>query len=126
MLGLKMINAKRKIAIGLIAFSVIGLGGCTFSDGQRAGTISKFSHKGLICKSWEGEMVMGGMRNQDDRNGFNSSVPNVFQFSVTDPQIVPQIEAKLLSGDRAVLHYNQKILPPFCWRRTEYVIKSVQ
>ncbi len=114
---------KAGYLIFCLAFS---LAGCTYSDGQRAGTVSKFSHKGLVCKSWEGELVMGGVREQTGKDAaFNTTVPNVFMFSVTDKEIVSQVQAKLESGDRAVLHYKQKILPPFCWRRTAYVIDGV-
>lgn len=122
-----------------LAILGLSLGACTYSDGKRAGIITKFSHKGFICKSWEGELVMGGANTQNQFNQFsNNSIhnshdgsmntvsPNVFQFSVTDKAVVDKVQAKLDSGERAVLHYNQEILPPFCWRRTEYVIKDVQ
>lgn len=124
--GIGMANIKREIILAGMMALAISLSGCSYSDGSRAGVVSKFSHKGFICKSWEGELVMGGMRNQLDQSNINSSVPNVFQFSVTDSKIVPHIQGKLDSGERAVLHYNQEILPPFCNRRTAYVIKDVK
>lgn len=121
-----MIGVKRKFILASIIASAFAIGGCTYSDGSRAGVITKFSHKGLFCKSWEGELVMGGFRAQGDAKGFNTSIPNVFQFSVTDPKIVPLVQAKLDTGERAVLHYNQVILLPFCWRRSAYIIKDVK
>ena len=33
-----------------------------YSEGQRTGDVFKFSKKGLIWKSWEGEMYLGGIR----------------------------------------------------------------
>lgn len=126
MIGFGMANIKRKAILAGMMILGLALSGCSYSDGSRAGVVSKFSHKGFVCKSWEGELVMGGMRNQLDQSNINTSVPNVFQFSVTDPKIVPLIQGKLDSGERAVLHYNQEILPPFCNRKTAYVIKDVK
>ena len=31
-----------------------------YSEGERAGYIQKFSRKGWLCKTWEGELAMGG------------------------------------------------------------------
>ena len=33
----------------------------SYSSGERAGWVQKFSRKGWICKTWEGEMAMVSM-----------------------------------------------------------------
>ena len=33
----------------------------SYSTGERAGYVQKFSKKGWICKTWEGEMAMVSM-----------------------------------------------------------------
>ena len=70
--------------ICLLASIVLG-GGCSVSDGVRTGTITKFSNKGLTAatKSWEGEIILGGVRKND--NG--GSVANVWDFSVEDSNL---------------------------------------
>lgn len=52
----------------------------TYSDGERTGVITKFSHKGMLIKTWEGELNMGGF----DQGG----VATIWAFSVDDPVIV--------------------------------------
>ena len=54
----------------------------SYSDGNRAGYIQKFSHKGWICKTYEGEMAM-------------TTVPGVapilWVFSVRDEKVASQL-----------------------------------
>src|SRR5262245_59606988 len=67
---------------GLLALCLL-CGGCpwwsdtTYSEGERVGVIVKFSHKGVIWKSWEGEMHLGGAR-----AGGDGAVPNLWHFSL--------------------------------------------
>ena len=45
----------------------------TYSEGMRQGTISKFSRKGIVCKTWEGELAMANF-SKDGRAGREVSV----------------------------------------------------
>jgi len=54
-----------KVLIGILIAIVLGFTAFTwftlhwsYSDGERAGFLQKFSRKGWICKTWEGEMAM--------------------------------------------------------------------
>jgi hypothetical protein len=94
------------VILGLVlSFCMPLLGGwsATYSDGHRVGVITKFSNKGYVIKSWEGQMVTGGMVAND--KGVLS--PEVFEFSVVDMAMVSQIEAAMSSGKRVKLHYVQ-------------------
>jgi hypothetical protein len=62
-----------------------------YSDGERTGDIYKFSKKGLIWKSWEGEMYLGGMVD----NGNGGLQMEKFYFSI--PQIDEQAKSELIS-----------------------------
>lgn len=97
-----------------------------YSSGERVGVISKFSSKGLFCKSWEGELSMGGFRNSTASDGSSQVVANIFEFSVIDPRVVEEVEAALRDGDRVAMKYEQKLLPGFCERSTGYVITGVE
>lgn len=92
-----------------------------YSEGARTGTITKFSHKGIIVKSYEGELNMGGLKMSTDKNGNNSAVANIFQFSVVDPSIIKTIEEALDSGKPIKLSYTQYFIKPF-GLETQYVI----
>jgi hypothetical protein len=95
---------------------MLSLAGCVYSEGDRAGQVVKFSKKGTICKSWEGQMLLG---NQQDTSS------NVFDFSVTDAQIAGKLHAALMEGKRVVVHYEEYRFGNPCKRDTPYVVTSV-
>ena len=114
--GYTLIELLIGMAIVLIVFAGVGggivgvFGGMmpNYSDGERSGTVYKMSHKGMIWKSYEGEMNLGGMA--ADANG--SMVPNQFASSVTDPEVVEQINQAANSGNRVTIHYHQYWVKP--------------
>lgn len=95
------------------------LTGCLdYSDGVKAGTVTQFSHKGYFCKTWEGQLLMGGLRKEtqrtsDGKSTFDTMVANTMDFTVEDPALVPVIQAALESGDRVQLAYHQEVAT-FC------------
>ena len=108
------------VAAGGGILSIFGGFMPNYSDGERAGTVYKLSHKGMIWKSYEGEMNLGGMA--ADANG--TMVPNRFVFSVTDPEIVEQINQASTSGNRIMVHYHQYLVKPMKLE-TQYVVDKV-
>ncbi len=91
----------------------------TYSDGYRAGLLQKFSRKGTIFKTYEGEMILSSV--ESNRNTALAS--EKFFFSVTDESIAQEMETN--QGKQVVVHYHQKngALP---WRGdSEYVVDSV-
>lgn len=92
----------------------------TFSDGYRAGLLQKFSRKGNIFKTYEGEMILSSV--QSNKNVALAS--EKFVFSVADQDVAFQMEK--LQGKNVVVHYTQKnnTLP---WRgETEFIVSSVK
>ncbi|MBT0654290.1 hypothetical protein [Geomobilimonas luticola] len=87
----------------------------SFSSGERAGYVQKFSHKGWLCKTWEGELAMVPVP---------GSIPEKFMFSVRSDAVAEQINRSM--GKRVVLHYEQhKGVPTRCFGETEYYITSI-
>ena len=106
----------------ILAFlPLTGCGDFVYSSGNRAGTVTKFSHKGFFCKTWEGELLMGGMKQTQEGN----LQANVFQFSVVDPEIVKQVSVALENGQRVSLVYEQVLIPWVCDQETGYRITAV-
>ena len=86
-----------------------------YSAGERAGWVQKFSQKGWICKTWEGEMAMVSMP---------GSTTEKFAFTVRDHEVTEQINK--LMGRRVSLHYEQKVgLPTSCFGETRYYVTKV-
>ena len=87
----------------------------TYSDGERAGWIQKFSRKGWVCKTWEGELAMVSLP---------GSVPEKFYFTVRDVGVAAQVGQSV--GLRVRLHYNQhRGLPGSCFGETGYWVDAV-
>lgn len=103
---------------------IVGCGVEGYSDGDRYGIVNKFSHKGKICKSWEGELNLGGLTNAS-----GTLTPNISQFSVRDQDaatVVLQLQKAAESGKRVKVHYAQAYLSPVCETDTDYFVKSVE
>ena len=113
--------------IGFAIVSTIGFPGginSSYSNGSRTGTINKFSQKGFIFKSWEGEAVMGGMKSSTDQQGHTQVAANVFVFSVTDDKIIQDVQQALDRGNPVKLTYHQYWITPIGQDST-YVIDRV-
>jgi hypothetical protein len=106
--GFYMIELLVSIVIFFIVVTtIIGISGIIIgkSDGKRIGTITKFSHKGLFVKSYEGELNMGGFRDRTDSEGKHSVVGNVWAFSCSSPEIAKKLDNLL--GKQVVIKYHQ-------------------
>jgi hypothetical protein len=87
----------------------------SYSDGERAGVLQKFSRRGWVCKTYEGELAMSVVP---------GVAPTIWEFSVRDDAVVPKLSAAL--GHRVVLHYTQHPgLPTSCFGYTDYFVDSV-
>jgi hypothetical protein len=88
----------------------------SYSSGERAGWVQKFSKKGWLCKTWEGEMAMVSMP---------GTTSEKFQFTVWDADVAAQINKAM--GKRVSVHYEQKVgIPTDCFGETDYFVTSVK
>ncbi|BBP01391.1 hypothetical protein [Sulfuriferula nivalis] len=88
----------------------------SYSSGERAGYVQKFSHKGWLCKTWEGELAMVSMP---------GTLSEKFQFSVNDDAVSDKINKNL--GKRVSLTYEQHVgVPSTCFAETQYFVTDVR
>ena len=86
-----------------------------YSTGERAGWVQKFSKKGWLCKTWEGEMAMVSMP---------GTTTEKFFFTVWDDAVAARINEAM--GKRVSLHYEEKIgLPTSCFGETRHFVIGV-
>jgi hypothetical protein len=84
----------------------------TYSSGERVGYVQKFSKKGWLCKTWEGELTMSPVP---------GAIPEKFFFTVPDEAVAQQLNQGL--GKRVSLSYEQhKGVPTVCFGETEFFI----
>ncbi len=87
----------------------------SYSDGDRGGVLQKFSRKGWICKTYEGELAMYIVA---------GVTPQIWQFSVRDPKVAAQLGNFV--GERVQLHYTEHVgVPTSCFGETSYYVDRV-
>jgi hypothetical protein len=86
-----------------------------YSRGERVGYVQKFSAKGWVCKTWEGELAMTTVP---------GTAPQLFEFSVRDDQVAARIEEIMRTREgRVSLTYEQhKGVPSSCFGETDYYV----
>lgn len=107
----------------IVLVSVLGFAAYTWSalhfayaQGDRAGFIQKFSQKGWLCKTWEGEIAMANLP---------GTMPEVFDFTVRNDSVAKVITQSM--GKRVDITYEQhKGVPTTCFGETEYFVTSVR
>ncbi|BBJ23912.1 6-phosphogluconate dehydrogenase [Candidatus Nitrotoga sp. AM1P] len=88
----------------------------SYSTGERAGYVQKFSKTGWVCKTWEGELSMMSLPGQ---------VPEKFHFTVRNNTVADKINQSL--GKQIALNYDQyKGLPTSCFGNTEFFVSNVK
>lgn len=99
-----------KLKITLITAALF-LSGCgeNYSDGFRVGEIQKASYKGILFKSYEGELVQTGFRNKNKADG-SSTLSNTWLFSATDPAIIKKLDES--AGKNVRVYYHQWLIQP--------------
>lgn len=87
----------------------------SYSTGERAGWVQKFSKKGWICKTWEGELALVSLP---------GSAVEKFLFTVHDDGVARAVSAA--TGKRVTLHYEEKVgLPSSCFGETRHFVTGV-
>lgn len=86
-----------------------------YSNGFRSGLLQKFSRKGWVCKTDEGELWQSVVANV---------APNIWEFTVRDDRIARQLDT--LVGQTVRVHYTEhRGVPTTCFGDTRYYVDSV-
>ncbi len=109
-----MIISLLVIIVGLVAFYFIA--GLSYSEGTRSGILTKVSKRGYVFKTYEGEILIGGI-NEGEGTISNTQT---FRFSVPEKAVYDKLES--LQGHKVVVRYKQ-VLKPFFWQGdTDYFV----
>jgi hypothetical protein len=104
------------IVVALFALYTWGTLTWSYSKGERTGYVQKFSHKGWLCKTWEGELTMLPVQGM---------VPEKFAFSVRSDALAENI-SKNMSKRMALVYEQHKGVPTKCFGETEYFVTAVK
>lgn len=85
-----------------------------YSEGTRSGELIKFSRKGVIFKTWEGEVSQG------------ISGAQIFQFSVLDKdqEVIKKLQEN--EGNYVKLTYVERYATFVFWGDSKYFVKEVK
>ncbi len=87
----------------------------SYSEGERAGVLQKFSRKGWLCKTYEGELaqyIVSGV------------APQIWNFTVRDAKVAEQLRAVV--GEKVQLHYAEhRGVPSSCFGDTGYFVDGI-
>ncbi|WP_129781040.1 hypothetical protein [Peristeroidobacter soli] len=107
---------KRLVIWALVLLIVLG-GAWTwfslnwsYSEGERAGILQKFSRKGWLCKTYEGELalyIVGGV------------APQIWHFSTRDPKLAEEL-SKAVGQDLRLQYSEHRGVPTNCFAETPY------
>jgi len=108
------------VTAGIFAFLYFSI----YDEGVRAGNVVRISKKGVIFKTYEGQL------NLQSFGALKGTTPfaETFDFSVENnrPDVIRELEAVALSGERVNLHYIKRY-NVFPWRGdTKYFIINVE
>ena len=106
------------VIVPVLLFALYTWGALTwsYSEGERAGYVQKFSKKGWLCKTWEGELAMVSIP---------GTLSEKFYFTVRHDSIAARINQSM--GKRVTLKYKQHIgIPTTCFGETEYFVADVK
>jgi hypothetical protein len=111
---------KKIISLLILGFILIGgiyyafIYFVSFSEGVRSGELIKVSHKGVIVKTWEGEISQG------------ISGAQIFEFSVLDKDKDVIEKLKEYQGQYVKVNYIERYATFFWLGDTKYFITEVE
>jgi hypothetical protein len=92
----------------------------TYSEGYRAGPLQKFSRKGNIVKTYEGEMILSSVISSNDV----ALASEKFYFSVSNQALAKRLDT--IQGQKVLVHYRQRNGVLFWRGDTKYLVDSVK
>jgi hypothetical protein len=107
------------VAIGVFVF----LNVANYSTGYRSGVPIKISKKGVLFKTWEGQLNVGGMTTTAD-----GTIPTQWDFTVKNgaDSVLTKIDNAILYGKRVKLLYDEKYARFFWLGDTKYFVYDVE
>lgn len=112
---------RKTLIISFIGLLLAGIGyfmyrNYTISEGTRSGVLYKISKKGVVFKTYEGELNLAGSDIMSDRS--------IWKFSGADANVYSALQA--LEGKQVRCHYKEK-QQAFPWQGdTNYIVYMVE
>ena len=109
------------LLIGIAVFVFLNV--ANYSSGFRAGVPTKISKKGILLKTYEGTLNIGGLTNSPE-----GAIPTTWDFTVrkSADSVIAKIDNAILNGNRVKLMYHEKYVRFFWLGDTQYFVYDVE
>jgi len=111
------------LLIVILILVFVFLNSANYSKGFRAGVPMKVSNKGVIFKTNEGELNVGGLTESPE-----GAIPSVWAFTVpkSHPEVLEKLNEAITQSKRVKLYYNEKYVRFFWKGDTKYFVYEVE
>ena len=112
-----------KILVGVLILLGITVWICswTYSEGTRSGRLIKISKKGVVFKTYEGELNLGGLKMDAQDDALEG---NIWAFSVINKEVLNEINK--YDGERIKVEYKQRYKSMPWQAKTDYIVIGVE
>jgi hypothetical protein len=110
------------LVLGTVGFFLFAYN-AEYSTGNRTGRLMKFSHRGFMVKTYEGQLDVAGIS-----QGKSGMVSSTWDFSVdtSNKEVIEAIDKAMTANSFVKLHYEEKFFK-FWWRGdTKYFVTKVE
>jgi hypothetical protein len=115
---------RTAIILLLLAIAVfVLLNFANYSTGYKQGIPTKISKRGIIIKTYEGTMNLGGLTNSAE-----GAIPTTWDFTIrkSADSVITKLDKAILDGDRVKLMYEEKYVKFFWLGDTKYFVYDVE
>jgi hypothetical protein len=102
----------------------------TYAEGYRVGTVIKFTRRGYLFKTWEGQIDQGylGRPDDNDETATSSVATRLWDFSVRDSSddVRAELDRAIAQNRRVKVYYEEKLWHIFFWGDTTYFVHKVE
>ena len=119
----KILKKGLYILIALLLVAVLFIYYANYSKGYRVGVPTKITSKGVLFKTNEGTMNIGGITNSAD-----GAIPTTWDFSVrkSNDVVLDKIDLAIQNSQRVKLLYKEKYVKLFWLGDTKYFVYDVE
>lgn len=109
------------VVVGLLILSFFYFG--IYGEGDRAGKVMKISQKGMLFKTYEGQINMEGFGAVRSDNIFSQT----FEFSVekSRPEVITALQQAMKENKRVNIHYIERYWHFFWNGESKYFVREV-
>ncbi len=94
------------VVIGIFFCLLVAYGTKTTAEGEKVGVIVKLAQQGLFIKTYEAELIRGGLA---DGSG---NIGSPFYFTIKDKKVIEEAKNALDHSHKVKIHYYTKLFSP--------------